>query len=126
MIVPDGRLLALGDDRLQVRGLRRSLDHHLAADGEADAADSPGIDVGLTLQERNGCVNVPLALPTEGVRVALALTLTAAVEQQDAVSVAFEQLGPLLRGGAAREGDHRGPVARPDVPALQGAGRRQS
>ena len=94
-------------------------DHHLAADGEPDAADSLGIDVRLTLQERNRRVDVPLALPAEGVRVALALALAAAVEEQDAVSVAREQLGPLLGGGAARERDHRGSVARPDVPALQ-------
>ena len=109
----------LGDDRLEVGRLRRRLDHHLAADREPDAADFPGIYVGLALQECDGRADVPFALPPERVRVALALALTAAVEEQHPVSVACEELGPLLRGGSARERDDGGPVARRDVPALQ-------
>ena len=78
-----------------------------------------GIDVGTTLQERDGRVDVSLALPPEGVGVALALTLTSAVEEEDSVPVAREQLRPLLRRRPARERDHRRTVPRGDVPPLQ-------
>ena len=53
------------------------------------------------------------------VRLALALALAAAVEQQHAVAVAGEHAGLLLRAVAAGEGDHRGAVARRDVPAAE-------
>ena len=98
------RLLAPSETiALRAVGLGRRLDHHLAADREADAADPLGIDVGATLQERDGRVDVSLALPAEGVGVALALALAAAVEEEDAVAVAREQPRPLLR--AARPGN---------------------
>ena len=114
------RLLpALGHDRPERGGLRSRFDHHLAADGEADPADPVGVDIGPTLQEGNGRVDVSLALPAEEIRVALALALAATVEHQDAVAVPREHLRPLLRGGAAGEGDHRRAVPRRDVPALQ-------
>ena len=87
--VADGAAAAaLGDDRLQRVGLGRGLDHHLAADREADAADPLGVDVGAGLEEGDRGVDVALALPAEQVRVALALALAAAVEEQDAVAVA--------------------------------------
>ena len=78
-----------------------------------------GSTSGLPLQERHGRVDVSLALPPEDVRVAFALALAAAVEEQDAVAVTREQLRPLLRRGSARERDHCGAVPRADVPALQ-------
>ena len=88
---------SLGDDRLQLRRLGGRLDHHLAADREADAADPLRIDVRAALQERDRGVDVALALPAEEVGVALALALTATVEEQDAVAVPCQQLRALLR-----------------------------
>ena len=82
-----------------------SLDHHLAADRETDAADPPRIDVRTALQERDRRVDVPLALPAEEVGVALALALAATVEEQDAVAMPREQLRALLRGRPSGEGD---------------------
>ena len=86
---------ALGDDRPERRRLGCSLDHHLAADREADAADPIRIDVGPALQVRDGGVDVALALPAEQVRVALALALAATVEEQHAVAVPCEELRTL-------------------------------
>ena len=99
--------------------LGRGLDHHLAADREADAADPLRVDVGAALQERDGGVDVPLALPAEQVRIALALALASAVEEQHAVAVVGEHLRPLLRGRPAGERDHGRAVLRLDVPALE-------
>ena len=103
----------------RLRRLRGRLDHHLAADREADAADPLRIDVRAALQERDRGVDVALALPAEEVGVALALALASTVEEQDAVAVPCQQLRTLLRGCPAGEGDHRCPVARRDVPAAE-------
>ncbi len=104
---------------MRVRQLGRRLDHHLAADGEADAADPLRVDVGTMLQECDRRVDVSLALPAEEVRVAVALALAATVEEEDAVPVTGEQLRPLLRARPAGERDHRRAVPRADVPAPQ-------
>ena len=108
---------ALGDDRLERRRLGRLLDHHLAADREADAADALGVDVGTALQEGDRRVDVTLAVPPEGVGVALALALAATVEEQHAVAVAGEHPRPSLRSRPTGERDHGRPVLRRDVPA---------
>src|SRR4029077_6646661 len=95
-VVPDRTAArAFGDDCLELIGLRCRLDQHLAAHGEPDATDPLGIDVLLPLQERNRRMDVPLALPAESVGVSLALALAAAIEQQNAISVASEQLRPF-------------------------------
>ena len=110
---------ALRHDRLERRRLGGRLDHHLAADGEADAADPLGVDVGAALQEGDGRVDVTLSLPAERVRVALALALAATVEEQHAVTVAGQHPRLVLRSGPAGERDHGRAVLRRDVPALQ-------
>ena len=78
------------------------LDHHLASDREADAADPLGVDVGTAPEELHGGVEVALALPSPGVRVAVALAFAAPVEEEDAVAMAREQpalasAGPFVR-----------------------------
>ena len=65
-VVADGAAArALGDDRPQRGRLGRGLDHHLAADREADAADPLRVDVGPALEERDGRVDVARAVPAE-------------------------------------------------------------
>src|SRR5215211_1318161 len=119
-VVTDGAAAAaLRDDRLQRVRFGGGLDHHLSADGEADAADPAGIDVGAALQELDGRVDVALTLPAEQIRVALALALAAPVEEQDSVAVVGQDLRPLLGGRAAGEGDDGRAVLRLDVPPLQ-------
>ena len=49
----------------RARRLRRGLDHHLAADREADATDASRVDVRPALQVRDRGVDVALALPAE-------------------------------------------------------------
>ena len=71
------------------------------------------------LKEPNGCMDVPLPSPSEAVRVALALTFAATVEQQHAVTVAGQHPRLVLRSGPTGERDHGRPVLRRDVPALQ-------
>ena len=95
------------------------MDQHLAADGEADPADPLGIDVGTAAEIRRGGVKISLAVPAEGVRIALARALAAAVEEQDAVAVADEHARVLLRPGASGERDHGGAVPRRHEPALE-------
>ena len=62
---------------------------------------------------------VALAGPAEGVVVALARALAAAVEQEHAVAVADEHPRVRHRLRAARERDDGGAVARRDVPGAQ-------
>ena len=110
---------ALGDHGGELVGLGGGLEHHLAADREADAADAVRLDVGPVLQVRDRGLDVRLAAPAPGVRLAVAVALAAAVEQQHAVAVAGEHARLPLRAVAARERDHGGAVARRDVPALE-------
>jgi hypothetical protein len=71
------------------------LEHHLAADGEADPADPPVADVRLLLQPRDGGVDVLRVVPAEQVRVALTAVVATRVEQEHSVAVAGEH--PRLR-----------------------------
>ena len=109
----------LGDDRGEALVLRRRLQHHLATDREADAADAGRVDVGPVLEEVDGGVDVTLPAPAPHVGVAVADTLAPAVEQQHAVAVADQHPGVCLRALAAREGDHGGAVPGGHVPALE-------
>ncbi len=119
-VVADGApAAALADDRLERVRLGRRLDQHLPADREADPADALRVDLGAILEERDGRVQVALALPAEDVRVAVALALAAAVEEEDAVAVFREHPRLLPWARAARNGDHGGAVLRRDVPALE-------
>ena len=95
------------------------MDHHLAADGEAEAADLLGVDVGAAAQVVGGGVEIPLAVPAEEVRVAFAGALAAPVEEEDAVAVADEHARLPLRPRAPREGDDSGAVPRGHEPALE-------
>src|SRR5439155_12161685 len=95
------------------------LEEGLAADGEADAADSVAVDVGAVLQERNGRIHVFVGCPAEGVRVAVAVAFAAAVEEQDAVAVASEHPRLLLCAGSAGCCDHCGVILGGDVPASE-------
>ena len=72
----------------------------LAADGEAEAADAVGVDVGAGAQVVDAGEEVAVAGPADG--VALAPALSAWVEQQDAVAVADQH--PRLRRSAWRRG----------------------
>ena len=83
--------------RLERGRLGGRLDQHLAADRQPDGADALGIDVGAVLEERDGAVDVAIALPAEEVRIALALALAAAVEEQHAIAVAHEHPRAELR-----------------------------
>ena len=110
---------AVGDDRGQLRAACSGLEHHLAADREADAGDALGIDVGPVLEEPDRRVDVAVPAPAPGVRLAVAAALAAAVEEQHAVAVPGEHARLLLRAAPAGEGDDGGAVARRDVPALE-------
>ena len=61
-----------GDDSLEVIRLGRGLDQHLAPDREPESGNAVWVDVGSALQICNRRVNVPDAVPPEGVRVSLA------------------------------------------------------
>ena len=74
---------------------------------------------GAALQEGDGGVQVLLRSPAEDVRVALALTLAATVEEQDAIAVADEHPRRLLRIRPARCRDHGSTVPGRHVPAMQ-------
>ena len=113
------RARALGDDGGELVGLGCGLEHQLAADGEAEAADPARVDVRPRLQELDRGEDVLVAAPAEQVAVAFALALAAAVEEQDAVAVAHEHPGVRLRAAAAGEGDHGRAVLRGHVPALE-------
>ena len=110
---------ALGDDRLERVRLGGGLEHQLAADREPDSADAIGIDVGPLAQERDRRLDVPVAVPADRVRIALAVALAAPVEQEHAVAVPDEHPGLPLRALAAGESDHGGAVLRWHVPALE-------
>ena len=109
----------LGHHGGELVGLGGGLDHHLAADGEADAADPLGVDVGPALEVVDRGLDVRVAAPAPGVGLALAATLAATVEEQHAVAVPGEHPRRPLRAVAAGERDHRGAVLRRDVPALE-------
>ena len=108
-----------GDDGGELVGLGCGLEHQLAADREAEAADLARLDVRPRLQELDRGQDVLVAAPAEQVAVAFALAFAAAVEEQDAVAVADEHAGVRLRSAAAREGDHGGAVLRGHVPPLE-------
>ena len=57
---------ALGHDRLQTVRLRRGLDHDLAADREAEAADPLRVDVGTSAEEVDGGEEIAISGPTDG------------------------------------------------------------
>ena len=103
---------ALRGDGGQAAVLGRGLDHQLAADGQAEPADPVGVDVGARPQVGDRRLEVAVAAPAPAIGVAVALALAAAVEEQDAVAVPDEHARRRLRALAAREGDHRGAVAR--------------
>ena len=106
--LPDRALArAFGDDGVEPVGPCGGLEHHLAADREADTSDSTRLDVGSPLEEAHGRVDVSIPAPAERVRVALALAFPAPVEEENAVAVLREYPRRLLRAFAAREGDHR-------------------
>ncbi len=117
---------ALGDDGAQRLRVRGGLEQQLAADGEAEAADARRIDVRAGGAGRRGGAQVAFARPAEGVVVALARALAAAVEQEHAVAVADEHPRVRYRLRAAREGDDRRAVARRDVPGVEPDSRRSS
>ena len=79
----------------------------------------PGSTSARCSQKGDGGVEVSLAAPAERVRVTLALTLAAAVEEEHSISVAGKHPGRPLRAFAARKGDDRRAVSRRDVPALE-------
>ena len=110
---------AFGDHGLELLVRGGGLEHHLAADGEADAADPVRIDVGPALEVLDRGVDVLAAAPAPGVRLTFALALAAAVEQQHPVAVPGEHARLPLRAAAAGEGDHGRAVLRRDVPALE-------
>ena len=101
--------------------LGRGLEHQLAADRQAEAADPPRVTSGAALQEARSPRAGPSRRPSRSaLPVALALALAAAVEQQHAVAVADQHprvrdCGPLRPGND----DHGGAVARRHVPAGQ-------
>ena len=113
------RARSLGHDRLQIVGFGGGLQHHLSADGKSDAADPASIDVGTTLEERRRRRDVLVERPTVRVRLAVALSLTAPVEEQHAVAVPHEHAGVLLRSRPAREGNDRRTVPRGHIPPFE-------
>jgi hypothetical protein len=110
---------ALGDDRRQVVRLRGGLEHHLAAHGEPEPRDPPRVDVGAVPEEVDARADVLVEVPAEGVGVALAAALAAAVVEQHAVAVADEHPRLPARARASGEDDDRRAVARRDVPAVE-------
>ena len=74
---------------------------------------------GRSPQEGGGRRDVGVHAPAEPVRVALALSFAAPVEEEYAVAVAHEHSRVGLRPGSAREGDHCGTVLRRDVPPAE-------
>ena len=93
---------ALGDDGAEPGVGGGGLEHHLAADREADPSDAAAGDVGPPLQPGDGGVDVPGPGPAEEVRVSLATVVAARVEQEHAVAVADEHPGlrQLAPGGS--------------------------
>jgi hypothetical protein len=110
---------ALGHDGPEVVVLGGGLEHHLATHREADPADVVRIDVGARLEVVDRGLHVAVAVPSEDVRLAVALALAAAIEHEHAVALAHEHARGPLRALAAGERDHGRAVLRRDVPALQ-------
>jgi DNA-binding MarR family transcriptional regulator len=71
------------------------------------------------LEERRRRGEVFVERPTVRVRLAVALSLTAPVEEQHAVPVPNEHAGVLLRSRPAGEGDDRRTVPRRHVPPVE-------
>ena len=110
---------ALGYNSFESASSRGGFEHHLAADGEADAADPISLDIRAALQEADGGLDVLVPCPAPGIGVAFALAFATAVEQQNAVTVSREHARGFLCALAAREGDDSGAVLRGHVPTLQ-------
>ena len=87
---------------LQVVVLGGRLEHHLAADRQADPADAVGVDVGARLEVVDRRLHVAVAAPAEGVWLAVALALAAAVEDEHAVAVASEHRLPASAAPCGR------------------------
>src|SRR5215204_3471777 len=81
---------AFGHDRLEVVRLCGRLEHHLSADGEPDATDAIRVDVRPTPEVGDRRVQIARASPAERVRVTVALTLAAPVEEQNPVALAYQ------------------------------------
>ena len=88
---------ALGDDRLERVRVRGCVDEHLAADRESDSAKPLWVDIRAAAEIGRCRMEVAVAHPAEAVRIAFASALAAPVEEQDAVAVADEHPGVLLR-----------------------------
>jgi hypothetical protein len=110
---------AFGHHGLELVRLGGGLEQDFAADGEAESADAVRVDIGPRLEVCQGRLHVARTSPAERVRVALALSLAAPVEEQDPVAVLGEEPRRLLRALASRERDHGRTVARGQVPALE-------
>ena len=119
LLAEGARAGALRDDRGQPRVLGGSLEHELAADGEAETPDACRVDVRPALEEVERGLDVPRATPAQAVAVAVAVALATTVEEQDPVAVLDEHPGVRLGVRAARERDHGGAVGRRHVPALE-------
>ena len=116
----DGSLAgALGDDGAEAGVPGGRFEHLLAADREADPADTPLAHVGPALQPGDRGVEVPGRAPAECVRGALALLVAAHVQQQDAVPMADEHPRMVELADPRRERDHCRPVARRDIPGRE-------
>ena len=87
----------LGHDRLERGVVRGGVNQHLAADRQPDPADPLRIDIRAATEIVDGGVEIAVADPAEDVRVAVARTLAAAVEEEDAVAVADEHARLRLR-----------------------------
>ena len=76
--------------------MRSGLEQRLASDREADTADAPVVDVRARPQIGDRGVEVTLGAPSEDVRIAVALALSAPVEEQDAVAMTRQHARGLL------------------------------
>ena len=111
---------ALGDDGLHVLAVGRGLKESLAANGQSEASDAIGLDVGPALQEVDRGEQVALAVvPGVGVGIAVALALSTTVEDEHAVAMAGEHPGGALGALAPERHHHGGAVLRWHVGALE-------
>src|SRR5205814_7090310 len=107
------------DDRREATRLRARLQQRLASDREADRADAFVVNVRPPAEEPQGALEIAMERPAERVRITFALSLTSAVEDEDAVAMASEHPRMLLRPFLTGEDDHRRAVLRGDVPPLE-------
>ena len=102
------------------------LEHQLAADGEPQSSDAGIIDVVSRLEIVDGGEDVVLTGPSEHVRVAVARSLSAFLEDECAVAVGGEH--PNAAGNviprAARKHDDCGAVPARGRTTLRGSSRR--